>query len=241
MKRIILNHFFIAVFVVLAAFTSCENNDVTKLQEFTVIFESNGGSSVEIKTVKEGEKISKPTPDPTKIGNTFAEWFKEEALTTEWKFDTDVVTSDMKLYAKWIEDSNENLQYVKTELGGCNISESALKSDGSETEEGNDNKIVITVLEESVHVFIGLNYTCMPPFETKVETIDDVMCMYIIAFPCNDEDCEEADCMCYYTFDFIFKREETTILNQEYKILLIGPRKGQEPVVISEGTIVGNE
>ena len=130
------------------------------------------------------------------------------------------------------EEIAGELDYVKTELGGCNI-KSTLKSD--ETDE-----LTITISEEFVHVFVGFNYVCMPPFETKIETIDDVMYMDIIAFPCNDEDCEFPTCMCYYTFDFIFKREEKTTINQKYKVLLIGPRKGQEPVVISEGTIIGN-
>ena len=112
MERLILNHFVIAVLAVSVAFTSCGNSNETKLREFTVTFESNGSSFVESKTVKEGEKVLKPSPDPTKNGYTFAEWFKEETLITEWQFETDVVTSNMKLYAKWIENSNEGGVYT---------------------------------------------------------------------------------------------------------------------------------
>ena len=42
-------------------------------------------------------------------------------------------------------------------------------------------------------------------------------------------------CNCYYTFDFIFKQEGTTI-NQKYKILLTDQRK-ENPVIIAEGIL----
>lgn len=57
-------------------------------QEFTVTFNTNGGSSVASVTVKEGEKISKPA-NPSKTGYTFVAWYKDAAFTTEWKFETD--------------------------------------------------------------------------------------------------------------------------------------------------------
>jgi len=129
------------------------------------------------------------------------------------------------------EDEPAVLQYVKTELGGCNI-QSALKSDDTETK---DDIVLITVSDESVHVFVGLNYICKSvPFETQYDLIDDVICMSIID-TCNDG-CYQR-CMCYYTFDFVFKRQGT--VNQKYKILLIDPRE-KNPIVISEGTITDN-
>ena len=86
-----------------AALTSCDSDDETKAKEFTVTFESNGGSNVEAQTVKEGEKITKPE-NPTRSGHEFDAWYREAGLTTEWKFDTDVVTTNITLYAKWTED-----------------------------------------------------------------------------------------------------------------------------------------
>ena len=130
------------------------------------------------------------------------------------------------------------LQYVETEFGGCNGIKSALLSDDSETEEGED-KIVISVLGESVHVLVGLNYICCAPFETKIETKDDILHMYIID-ACNfgADECY-CRCHCYYTFDFVFNYQGK--VNQKYKVLLVDPRN-EEHVVISEGTIsVGNE
>ena len=128
------------------------------------------------------------------------------------------------------EDEPAVLQYVKTELGGCNL-KSALESDDSETK---DDTVLITVSDESVFVFVGLNYICKEiPFETQCELIDDVICMTII-----DTGGGYFRCMCYYTFDFFFQR--VGAVNQKYKILLIDPRK-ENPIVISEGTIVENK
>jgi hypothetical protein len=123
-----------------------------------------------------------------------------------------------------------SIQYVKTELGGCNT-KSEQKSGDDEEETGKDT-VIITVSDDSVRIFIGLNYTCMSmPFETQCEIIDDVITIQIIVDPESDY----ANCMCYYTFDFLFERTAGNI-KQKYKILLIDPRKGN-PDIISEGVI----
>ena len=83
---------------------SCDNNenDVSK-KEFTVSFDTGeGGSYIASAIVIEGEKAVKPAQDPSLIDHNFAGWYKELALVNQWDFDTDVVTSDMTLYAKWI-------------------------------------------------------------------------------------------------------------------------------------------
>ena len=100
MKKVFLNYLVIAALAGAAAFTSCDDDDKDK-KTFTVKFNSNGGTDVSDKTVKEGEKISKPSPDPTRSEYTFDAWYKEAGLTTEWIFDTDKVTADLTLYAKW--------------------------------------------------------------------------------------------------------------------------------------------
>jgi len=68
---------------------------------YTVRFESNGGSDVpQITNVSSGSTITKPA-DPTKGTYVFAGWYKEPELLTEWNFETDTVTGDITLYAKW--------------------------------------------------------------------------------------------------------------------------------------------
>lgn len=70
------------------------------LAQYTVTYNSNGGSSVSPETVTAGEKATEPTP-PTKQGATFGGWYKEDTLTTAWDFSTDTVNSNITLYAKW--------------------------------------------------------------------------------------------------------------------------------------------
>lgn len=68
---------------------------------YVVSFDSNGGTAVGQQTVAAGAKLPEPAA-PTKAGYFFAGWFKDAVLTTKWKFDTDIVESDLSLYAKWI-------------------------------------------------------------------------------------------------------------------------------------------
>ncbi len=73
------------------------------VQWFTVSFDSNKGSVVDSQTVADGELVAEPTA-PTKEGYTFDGWYADNSLTEPWYFDTDIVTTDTTLYAKWEED-----------------------------------------------------------------------------------------------------------------------------------------
>jgi uncharacterized repeat protein (TIGR02543 family) len=67
---------------------------------YTVTFDSQGGSAVASQTVAHGGKVTEPTA-PTRTSYTFGGWYKESGCTNDWDFDTDTVTSDVPLYAKW--------------------------------------------------------------------------------------------------------------------------------------------
>ncbi|WP_276354807.1 InlB B-repeat-containing protein [Cohnella caldifontis] len=67
----------------------------------TVTFDSNGGTTVNSKTVVDGNTVTQPDA-PTKSGFTFAGWYSDEALTVPYDFSTPV-TGDLTLYAKWDE------------------------------------------------------------------------------------------------------------------------------------------
>lgn len=70
---------------------------------YTVTFDSDGGTSIDPQTVEEGGKVTKPT-DPTKTGNTFDGWYGDIGLSTPWDFDSDTVTENITLHAKWVAD-----------------------------------------------------------------------------------------------------------------------------------------
>ena len=75
----------------------------TSTAEYLVQFNSMGGSAVQSQSVASGAKAALPDT-PTKAGYTFSAWYSDLALTDEWDFSTDVVTSDLMLYAKWTEN-----------------------------------------------------------------------------------------------------------------------------------------
>lgn len=84
-----------------------QNNDgntvASARTNYRVCYISNGGSFVDAVTnIPYNTKLQQPE-SPTKTGYRFAGWYKDEALTQQWRFDRDVVTEDMELYAKWVK------------------------------------------------------------------------------------------------------------------------------------------
>ena len=69
--------------------------------QYSVYFNSMGGSAVPTAIVDAGDKVTQPA-DPTKDTYTFDGWYSDLALTTAWVFATDTVNSNIMLYAKWL-------------------------------------------------------------------------------------------------------------------------------------------
>lgn len=74
----------------------------TGASQYSVYFNSMGGTSVPTATVESGAKVTEPTA-PTKDGYTFDGWYSDLGLTEAWDFSTDTVTSNIMLYAKWTQ------------------------------------------------------------------------------------------------------------------------------------------
>ncbi len=74
--------------------------DVTEDVTFTISFNMNGHGPSPAKYIGVPYRttISKPA-DPVAEGYTFWGWYKDEACTSEWNFDSDLVTSNSTLYA----------------------------------------------------------------------------------------------------------------------------------------------
>ncbi|WP_438348186.1 InlB B-repeat-containing protein [Paenibacillus sp. FA6] len=72
---------------------------------YTVIFDSQSGSAVNVITATYGSKITAPT-DPTRVGYTFEGWFKETGAENQWVFATETIQANhVTLYAGWILNS----------------------------------------------------------------------------------------------------------------------------------------
>lgn len=68
-----------------------------EVNKYKVSFDTNGGDGSTEKTVSYGETISS-APIPSRANYSFLGWYNGD---TKWNFNTDVVTSDLVLVAKW--------------------------------------------------------------------------------------------------------------------------------------------
>lgn len=75
---------------------------VEQAQMYSITFETDGGSEIVSQSVRENGKVIKPISNPTKRGYTFDSWYKESECVNEWEFASDVVVSNLTLYAKWV-------------------------------------------------------------------------------------------------------------------------------------------
>lgn len=71
----------------------------TTVNQFTVLFDSNDGSSVDSQTAVYGDYAVEPM-NPTKEGYEFGGWYSDLGFSSIWDFTT-TVTNNMTLYAKW--------------------------------------------------------------------------------------------------------------------------------------------
>ena len=85
-----------------------ENMTVTatwKINQYTITFDTDGGSEIAPITQGYGTTIAKPT-DPTKTGYTFAGWYTDVACTNAWNFGSNMLADhDMTLYARWVRNA----------------------------------------------------------------------------------------------------------------------------------------
>ena len=77
-----------------------------KAQEYTVLFNTNGGSKVTSQTVAENSALKEPTA-PTKEGFIFGGWYTDKELKNKYDFSAKV-TGGFTLYAAWTEDNPVN-------------------------------------------------------------------------------------------------------------------------------------
>lgn len=76
-----------------------QKGKIQSTSKFTIVFNSNGGTNIRSETVEYSSTAKKPE-DPVKTDYTFAGWYSDSTLTTEYDF-TQEVTANIMLYAKW--------------------------------------------------------------------------------------------------------------------------------------------
>lgn len=66
---------------------------------YTVEFVTNTTTSID--TITQWQGLISPPSAITRQGYSFAGWYKDPQFSSEWNFSTDIVTSNITLYAKW--------------------------------------------------------------------------------------------------------------------------------------------
>ena len=90
--------------------------------EYTISFNTNGGSTVPQIKGNYGDEIEEPN-SPKKAGHKFIGWYTNPELTEEYEFDT-IPSENITLYAKWIEESKNIIRFNTNGGSAVNIIES---------------------------------------------------------------------------------------------------------------------
>ncbi len=127
---------------------------------YTVTFVWNGAQGGEAaQTVAKDAKVAAPSI-PEYDGYRFMGWFADEALTEEWDMDSDTVTGDMSLYAKWLKKEDVSVGGNETVTPDVVVDDTTVIIKPTEEEinqivenSKNDESIVIdlSVLDDTVH------------------------------------------------------------------------------------------
>ena len=70
------------------------------IKQYTITYDTQGGTSINSDTVNEGTVFKEPTETVSKSGYSFAGWYTDPAGTQLYSFSTPA-TSNVTLYAKW--------------------------------------------------------------------------------------------------------------------------------------------
>jgi uncharacterized repeat protein (TIGR02543 family) len=96
-------------------------------------FSSQGGSPIVAQIIESGTNAAEPA-EPIRSGYAFAGWYKETALTNQWNFAVDTVTSDTTIYAKWQTDALPYYRVLFDPQGGSRVIAQLIKSGSNVSE-----------------------------------------------------------------------------------------------------------
>ena len=122
--------------IVLSVFSLFIAGCSKKTEKYTVTFDSDGGTEIASVQVEKGKKITKPE-DPSKEHYVFDGWYFED---TEWVFESDTVTKNTALTAKWTPEvySVTLKNYDGTVLATENVSYGSLPQYSATPEKPSD-------------------------------------------------------------------------------------------------------
>ena len=144
LSRIFLGMCCVTGITVSSVVLSACKTEVNETQEFTVTFNTLGGSSIDSKKIKDGERVTKPD-NPTREGYTFKYWSLSQD-GAEYDFNTPI-TADTTLYAVWEKEVEvppvvEDEKYTVTfdTVGGNVIDSIEVEKNGKVTKPADPTK-----------------------------------------------------------------------------------------------------
>jgi uncharacterized repeat protein (TIGR02543 family) len=151
--------------------------DMNATSTWTVTYDSNGGSAVTAEEdIEDGGYAEEPS-DPTRSNYTFAGWFTDDdTFADEWDFETDTVTEDITLYAKWTQSvENKFTQWGRA----VHARLTAVETPETETEDANytlaltdAGKVILAGhATNAVKITIPLNSAVAFPTNTEIAVV----------------------------------------------------------------------
>lgn len=176
-------------------FATAVTGDVTLTAQwtknsYTVIFDANGGTSVANASVEHGDKVQKPTDDPTKTGYTFDGWYLNG---TAYNFTTATVTGDITLVARWTADTFTVTFY--DDNGTTKLGEQTVAYNGKAVEPKDPTKTGCTFVEWQSD---GVKYEFTTAVTSNVELVAKWnVNMYTVTFVTNCDTSIESASVAY--------------------------------------------
>ncbi len=144
--------------------------------ERTVEFVIDGDMMLETISVAYGETIIEPE-NPTYLDYTFGGWFQDTRHTRPWNFDTDTVTNNMKLYARW---TTTVTQTISVQTGTDSSNTPIFGKEVKETTMRVNPRVVVTFALEVVDIldYVGFESTGITYFGLPKSNLPERLNIY---------------------------------------------------------------
>lgn len=150
------------------------------INQYTITFESNGGSSVTAITQDFNTAVTEPT-DPTKTDYTFSGWFTDDiTFENEYTFST-MPAQNITLYAKWISAASSVTVTFDSD-GGSEVSQQILESGSLITEPSDPTKTGYTFVKWEDSFGVEWNFAVNTVTENITLTAVWTINQYTISF-----------------------------------------------------------
>lgn len=117
---------------------------VTIVDQYTVTFDSQGGTQVASQQVKPGKTAADPGCQISRDGSRLEGWYTDPACTKQWNFEQDTVTGDLTLYGKWRKlDSTDVSKLLDLVADGAEIDPGYGDFDGNGTVDISDVSVLL--------------------------------------------------------------------------------------------------